>query len=143
MKRFLAQFQRGWKQNGWQTTFAITLLPATLLAGSLAWNLPRQADGSPAVTATLLLALAILGSLIWAGLKEGPRGRLGFPIWCVALGFGGVAIFAHMICLPIGKHSVRFFVGGHGFTIDAVPDYVPQQSRVPQPLSYTQNTKWA
>ena len=136
MNRFVAQLRRGWKQNGWQTTFLLTLLPTVFLAGLISLALPSSFQ-------PFLMAAAVVGSLVWAGLKEGPRGRLGFPVWCVALGIAAVVMFAQVVCLPVRKHSVRFFVAGHGFSIEAIPDHIPHTRRAPRPMNYTQNTKWA
>ena len=106
MKHFL----RGWNENNWQNTFLAVLLLTIGIALVISYVLPSLQS--------FLVGLAVCVSLFWAGVKDGPKGKLGFCIWSLIVLLTIVTMFVLMLILPRPLSSVEVRLAGYGFKIE-------------------------
>jgi hypothetical protein len=85
MSRLIHETVTGWKEARWSLDFAMLLLPLTLAATGVAYVIEGGVQSPPTPLAMGLTGLASLVSLYWAGLKDGPDGRLGRWVWTLTV----------------------------------------------------------
>lgn len=111
MNNLVRDFQKGWKQNAWQTTFLLVLFPSVLIAGALGEVFP--------VAANALLGLAVTGSFLWSMIKDDRLSAMGLGVGILL----ALLLLVVYLRLPrLKTRPVSFHFAGHGFTVDSSLD---------------------
>ena len=92
------------------TGAAVTFVLGGLLLGDL--RLDVTLPGWEA-----MLGLALVASVVWTGLKDGPDGFWGKPVWIGARAFCFLLVISYAVRFPRRTRSLTFRAGGHGFCV--------------------------
>jgi len=123
------EIRAGWVDVRWLVYFAL-LLPLVLIPVAAVAYLVTPPAPLAAAFSGILVAAAVLVTLILAGLLDGPDGRLGPIVWGVALGVAAIWLFTRVereikrrlaeeertLGRSIGA-TMRVSFGGHAFTL--------------------------
>lgn len=83
------EMRAGWLEVRWLVYFAL-LLPLVLVPVAAIAYLVTPPPPLAAAFSGFLVAVAVLGALILAGLFDGPEGRLGPIVWGITLGLAAI-----------------------------------------------------
>jgi hypothetical protein len=98
----------------WALYFAVALFPALagalLIAALLGWDMSSEPGG----WIWLLVAPAVAVALFFAGLRDGPRGRLGRYVWGAVLIAVGIMLLRDILRNPAVSRTREVRLAGHG-----------------------------
>src|SRR5437879_5177917 len=81
MGRVWQEMRAGWQEARWSTHFSLTAFPGTLGVILAAALIQGRVVDPPSPGTWVAEAAILLGSLAWAGLRDGPEGFLGRTVW--------------------------------------------------------------